>query len=45
MIDDNVELVKMVSEYFSKHADIKVTLQAHNGEEGFNLIDKGDKNA
>ena len=42
MIDDNVELVKMVTEYFNEHADneITVTLKAHNGEEGFNLIDK-----
>lgn len=42
MIDDNVELVKMVTEYFNKHADndITVTLHAHNGEDGFNLIDK-----
>ena len=40
MIDDNVELVNMVTEFFSKHADIKVTLRAHNGEDGFSLIDK-----
>ena len=40
MVDDNVELVNMVTEFFSKHADIKVTLRAHNGEDGFNLIDK-----
>ena len=42
MIDDNIELVKMVKEYFNKHAvsDIKIVLEANNGEEGFNLIEK-----
>lgn len=42
MIDDNVELVKMVTEYFNEHADneITVTLKARDGEEGINLIEK-----
>ncbi len=40
MIDDNVELVKMVKQYFNKDKDINIVLEAHNGEEGFNLIDK-----
>lgn len=42
MIDDNIELVKMVKEYFNKHAvsDIEIVLEANNGEEGFNLIEK-----
>ena len=40
MIDDNIELVKMVKEYFSKEKDISIVLEAHNGEEGFNIIDK-----
>ena len=42
MIDDNVELVNMVKEYFSSHAvnDIEVVLEAHNGDEGINLIEK-----
>ena len=33
MIDDNIELVKMVKEYFNKHAvsDIKIVLEANNG--------------
>ena len=40
MIDDNLELIKMVKEYFSKHAvsDVDVVLEAHNGEEGLDLI-------
>lgn len=42
MIDDNIELVKMVKEYFKKHAvsDIEIVLEANNGEDGFNIIDK-----
>ena len=42
MIDDNVELVKMVKEYFSKHAvsDIDIVLEAYNGDDGITLIEK-----
>ena len=40
MIDDNVELVKMVKEYFDKDKDINVVLEAYNGVDGFNIIDK-----
>lgn len=39
MIDDNVNLVKMVSEYFSSHSIIDVVLSAYDGETGFNLIE------
>lgn len=38
MIDDNVELVKMVKEYFSDHADISMILEAYDGQEGIKLI-------
>ncbi len=38
MIDDNVELVKMVKEYFSDHADIDISLIAHDGVEGMRMI-------
>ena len=38
MIDDNVNLVDMVKEYFSSHAVIDVVLEAYDGEEGFRLI-------
>lgn len=44
MIDDNIELVKMVKEYFSKEKDISIVLEAHNGEDGFNIIDKRELN-
>ncbi len=38
MIDDNVELVSMIKEYFCDHANIEVTLEAYDGEEGLHLI-------
>lgn len=34
MIDDNLELIKMVKEYFSDHASIDISLEAHDGIEG-----------
>ena len=38
MIDDNVNLVNMVKEYFSSHSIIDIVLEAYNGEEGINTI-------
>jgi len=38
MIDDNVELIKMVKEYFSDHADININLEAYDGALGIKLI-------
>lgn len=38
VVDDNVELVGMIKEYFSSHADIEVVGTAKNGEEGMELI-------
>ncbi len=38
MIDDNIELVNMVKEYFSDHAAIDISLEAHDGLEGMRLI-------
>lgn len=38
MIDDNKELIKMVKEYFSDHASIDISLEAHDGVEGMRLI-------
>ena len=38
MIDDNIELIKMVKEYFSDHASIDISLEAHDGIEGIKLI-------
>ena len=40
VIDDNKELVSLIKEYFSKHASIEVVMQAHDGVEGLNLIEK-----
>ncbi len=40
LIDDNVELVNMIKEYFSSRANIEVVLEANDGEEGINLIKK-----
>ena len=42
MIDDNVSLIKMVKEYFEKHAvnNIEVTLEAHDGEKGLKMIEE-----
>ena len=38
MIDDNIDLIKMVKEYFSDHASIDISLEAHDGVEGMRLI-------
>lgn len=40
VIDDNKELVSMIKEYFKSHADIEVALEAYDGVEGLNLIEK-----
>ena len=37
MIDDNIELVSMIKEYFNNHASIEVVLEATDGEKGLNL--------
>lgn len=39
MIDDNIELVGMIKEYFESHANIEVVYTAHDGEEGLKLIE------
>lgn len=38
MIDDNINLVKMVQEYFKKNDEIKISYEAHDGEEGINVL-------
>ena len=38
MIDDNVELVSMIKEYFNEHAKIEVVKEAYDGEEGIEII-------
>ena len=37
MVDDNIELIGMVKEYFKNHASIEVVMEAHDGEEGISL--------
>ena len=38
MIDDNVNLVEMVKEYFSNNENIRLDIMAHDGEEGIKVI-------
>ena len=38
MIDDNVNLIKMVEEYFSDHKEIEIVMKAHDGRAGLDLI-------
>ena len=38
MIDDNINLVKMVKEYFKSSSDVEIVLSASNGEEGIEVI-------
>lgn len=40
MVDDNVNLVEMIKEYFCSHQFISVDFWAHDGLEGINLIEK-----
>ncbi len=44
MIDDNVNLIEMIKEYFATSEDIAITSWAYDGEEGIKLIEElGDK--
>ena len=38
VVDDNVEFVNMVKEYFSDHANINICLEAYDGNQGLKLI-------
>ena len=40
MIDDNVSLIEMVEEYFKGHNKIEVSLTAHDGAEGIQVIEE-----
>ena len=40
MIDDNVSLVEMVKEYFSKNNNIDIVLEAYDGVEGIEILEK-----
>lgn len=39
MIDDNINLVEMVKEYFKGNSNIEIVLTAHDGAEGIDLIE------
>ena len=40
MIDDNVNLVEMVKEYFNQNGNIEIVLTANNGQDGIELLEK-----
>jgi len=40
MIDDNIELVSMIKEYFNNRASIEIVMEAHDGERGIELVKK-----
>lgn len=40
MIDDNINLIKMVQEYFKDNDLININLQAHDGEEGIKILEE-----
>ena len=44
MIDDNIELVSMIKEYFNNHASIEIVLEANDGQEGIDLAKKYQQN-
>lgn len=43
MIDDNVKLIGAVKEYFKDNKEIDIVLEAHDGEEGIEIITSKDK--
>ena len=44
MIDDNINLIEMVKEYFKDNEDVNIAFEAHDGEEGINEITKNQDN-
>ena len=40
VVDDNMNMVNMIREYFSKHPDISVTLEAYDGKDAVRMVDK-----
>lgn len=42
MIDDNINLIEMVKEYFKENDKINITFEAHDGEEGINELSKNN---
>ncbi len=44
MIDDNINLIEMVKEYFSSHDSIEIAYIAKDGQEGIKVIEKEKNN-
>lgn len=44
MIDDNVNLVNMVKEYFNQNSNIEIVLTAHDGQSGIELLEQNKDN-
>lgn len=44
MVDDNVQLIEAVKEYFSKSSKIEVSYEAYDGESGIKLVEKEKDN-
>ncbi|MBQ9318641.1 MAG: sporulation transcription factor Spo0A [Bacilli bacterium] len=44
MVDDNVQLIEAVKEYFSKSSKIEVSYEAYDGQAGIELIEKEKNN-
>ena len=44
MIDDNIELISMIKEYFNNHAKIELVMEANDGERGLELVTKCQNN-
>ena len=44
MIDDNISLVEMVKEYFNQNKNIEISLTAHDGQEGIEVLEKNQGN-
>lgn len=42
MIDDNVNLIEMVEDYFENHSKIEIVGKAYDGEEGIKIIKEGN---
>ena len=40
MIDDNINIIEMVKEYFKQSEEVNILFEAHDGEEGINEIEK-----
>jgi Response regulator containing a CheY-like receiver domain and an HTH DNA-binding domain len=44
MIDDNIQLIEAVKEYFKNHTEIELALFANDGKEGLEVIEKEEGN-